>query len=390
MQISDRFRNFFSRPVTSMFGGGQRRAEIEAAARAPQAVGGQPAGGKKAAKGKKPAGADAQAADTQAAQAAARTGGGEKTKGFLRRGVSALFKGGKKAEGKPRRRPGARALAWGTVGIALLGGTYGVYPYFSQNVDDNLSYQSHFDTQGGSEAVDMMSSLIHREVNENGWVANNPFFMPRSYITLDNMPNYQKGMMTAIALVSLEMRDHIARQRGTSDMDEDLKEAASAIQFDGEMWRFGTESNRGLTSPVESHYRHAMRAMQSYNERLGRGDATLRTANDNLKNLLDRVANDLGAMSEGLNGQVQNDAWFDWGVDDTFYANKGKLYAYYMVLRELGKDFDQTLQDSNARVLYDHMLESLRQAAEMEPVVVLNGKPGRLPVRAGPTKGRGP
>ena len=42
----------------------------------------------------------------------------------------------------------------------------------------------------------MAADLIYRETEQNSWVANNPFFLP-GYM-LDNMPNFQKGIIYAI------------------------------------------------------------------------------------------------------------------------------------------------------------------------------------------------
>ena len=60
-------------------------------------------------------------------------------------------------------------------------------------IDDAVDFPPSQSNPGGSKTIAMAISLINREVNENGWVANDPFFMPR-YL-LDNMPNYQQGII---------------------------------------------------------------------------------------------------------------------------------------------------------------------------------------------------
>ena len=66
-------------------------------------------------------------------------------------------------------------------------------------IDDDVDFQPNQSNPGESRTIAMAISLIDREVSKNGWVANDPFFMP-GYL-LDNMPNYQQGII--YALVSL-------------------------------------------------------------------------------------------------------------------------------------------------------------------------------------------
>src|SRR5262245_40154392 len=65
-----------------------------------------------------------------------------------------------------------------------------------------------------SRTVAVLADLIDREVNQNRWVANDPPFLP-AYL-LDNMPSYQVGMVNAVGRFTAELRDQIARVRGSS------------------------------------------------------------------------------------------------------------------------------------------------------------------------------
>ena len=61
---------------------------------------------------------------------------------------------------------------------------------------------------------------------------------------------------------------------------------------------------------------------------------------DNLQATLDRIALDIGSSSATLDQAVANQkGWFDTRADDIFYGVKGQMYAYYLILRELQKDF---------------------------------------------------
>jgi len=89
----------------------------------------------------------------------------------------------------------------------------------SDDVDQALSET----TPGGSRAVQMAADLIYRETEQNSWVANNPFFLP-GYM-LDNMPNFQQGIIYAISRFAIEMSDQLGRTRASSEVDKDLEDA---------------------------------------------------------------------------------------------------------------------------------------------------------------------
>ena len=80
-----------------------------------------------------------------------------------------------------------------------------------------------------SRTVAVLADLIDREVNQNRWVANDPPFLP-AYL-LDNMPAYQMGMMSAVGRFTTELRDRIARVRGSSAADPDLESAGGQPQL---------------------------------------------------------------------------------------------------------------------------------------------------------------
>ena len=124
---------------------------------------------------------------------------------------------------------------------------------------------------GGSHAVNMMAGLIDREINVNRWTANDPFFMPSS--ALDNMPNYQQGIISALARFSFELTDQIGRTRGSSQTDRDLQEAAGLLQYSGTKWAWDPTVSLLPTAASEEQYEKARASLISYNKRLAAGNA---------------------------------------------------------------------------------------------------------------------
>ena len=84
---------------------------------------------------------------------------------------------------------------------------------------------------------------------------------------------------------------------------------------------------------------------------------------------------DLGSSSAALDKRAleTNAGWFDTIADDLLFNVKGRLYAYYLLLRDIGTDFDKAIAEKQASKIWQQMLASLRQGAEMYPPIVSNG-----------------
>jgi len=273
-----------------------------------------------------------------------------------------------------------RGRTAGGIGVAVLIAVLFYYPVgmlITHAVDDDTSYQAPaaLSHEGGSRAVAIAAALILREVDENRWVANDPFFLPPA--ALDNMPNFQQGIISALARFAFELTDQIGRTRGTSQTDEDLQEAAGQLQYAGNIWVFDLSTSLAPTTTSEARYRKAAGSLQSYNRRLADGKAVFEKRGDNLLATLDRFALDMGASSANLDRHITEHAGdlIDTRADDVFYGIKGQSYAYYLIIRELGLDFAHILSERELTTAWTEMLESLKSAAELSPIIVVNGAP---------------
>jgi len=215
--------------------------------------------------------------------------------------------------------------------------------------------------------------LIKRETEETKWVANKPFVFPSSM--LDNMPNFQVGLMYALSRFAIEMTDVLGRTRGSSQVDEDLDKASGLLKYDGSIWHWEPSTSIWPTASAEKQYASARKALEKYNERLNDGSAVFDRRADNLIAFLDRVGSDLGSASAALDSQAvsSNAGWFDTKADDIFYATKGRLYGYYMILRELEADLGGVIAEKNVENVWQQMMDSLRTAATMDPLIISNG-----------------
>ena len=240
-------------------------------------------------------------------------------------------------------------------------------------IDDDPTFDAEVVVpKDASRAVAVAADLVDREVNLHRWVANDPFFQP-GYL-LDNMPAYQTGIVSAVGRFTTELRDRVARVRGSSAVDPDLESAAGRLNYPGDVWIFEW-SGTPVQPSSESQYRRGVEDLRRYNERLAQGQAVYERRADNLLATLDRISGDLGAASAALTHEVDEGStnFLDFNADEMFYSIKGKLYAYYLILRELEQDFPDVIKEKNLQANWADLLTSLRLGATLYPWIVSNG-----------------
>lgn len=269
-----------------------------------------------------------------------------------------------------------RILLWVPAVLAVLILLY--YPVGAlivDNIDDDPDFAPAEVAPNASHAVAMASALIDREVRQHSWPANHPWFLPGAI--LDNMPNYQQGIIQSLRRFALEMTDQIGRARGSSQADADLEKARSLLNYAGDVWVWDISVSIFPTATSPQQYKAAEEALSNYNRRLAAGTAVFDRRADNLLATLDRIAKDVGSSSAALEQQIEEHSgdWIDFQADDRFYRTKGELYGYALLLRELGKDFDAVIRERGLQTVWTSMIDNLFRAAAVHPWVVVNGAP---------------
>jgi hypothetical protein len=244
-----------------------------------------------------------------------------------------------------------------------------------QDIDDDPQFQARAVSPGESKAVATAADLVTREVDVHTWTPMMPVFMPSGL--LDNMPNYQRGIMAALGRFSTELMDQVGRIRGSSQTDRDLEQARGFLNEQPNIWIWQPSVSFWPSATSAQKYRAGRDKLQSYNKRLASGQAVFERRADNLQALIDRIANDHGSDSAVIDQHMIEKAGdlFDARCDDIFFFNKGRLYANYLLLRELGNDFDSVIRERGLTNAWNGTVETFRIAAQLDPWVVWNGYP---------------
>lgn len=252
-------------------------------------------------------------------------------------------------------------VAYVVVGMAL-----------AHKIDDDFDFGPGTVESSQSRAAAIAARLVFREVDQNGWTANDPFYLPSWW--LDNMPNFQQGMVAALARFTSAMVQASDRGQGP---DANLERAAGLLKYPGTVWKFDPSTSWAPTASSEKQYRNAARNLVEFNRALTAGEPAFDRHAAALAVLVAAVGRDLGAISGDIDRHLaeNHSALFDSRADDVFYATKGKVYAYGLLLREAGGDYAQVLAERELAVQWRQMVEALKVAAALEPCVVLNGAP---------------
>jgi hypothetical protein len=238
----------------------------------------------------------------------------------------------------------------------------------------------------GYSTTNTLIRVAETLLDKRGGYLTNDMFPPGLW--LDNMPNWEKGVVTQMRDLSRAIRNDFSRSQSQSKEDPDVVEAVE---------KFFSESNSWIFPPTERRYREGIAALYRYQDRLtgktGR-EAQFYARADNLREWLAEVEKRLGSMSrrlgnsditEQLAGDPSAEAateqpdqiavrtpWLE--IDDVFFEARGTAWALLHFFRAVEFDFSQVLADKNAEASVRQIIRELE--ASLEPMrwpIVLNG-----------------
>lgn len=241
------------------------------------------------------------------------------------------------------------------------------------NIDRSTNYEISDNHPEQSGTVEMMAFIINREVNEKIWTPNLPFFFP-SYF-LDNMPNFQLGMFDALSKFASSFSKRLDKKI-TSNEDSDLSKAAELLRYPGTVWMFSAE-NKLLPAPsANSQYRRARKRLITFNQDLSAGTEIFYKSPADLAYILNKSQINLKRSHKALENHIREEShdWFDTQADNIFYYQQGKAYAYYLLMKALGHDYQDIIVAANQYQNWTKLLKALEEASSLAPAVVRNGE----------------
>lgn len=242
----------------------------------------------------------------------------------------------------------------------------------------------------GSVTTATLIAVAETLLDKRGGYTSNDLTPP--FVFLDNMPNWEFGVLLQTRDLARVMRNDISRSQTQSTEDIDLAVADPQLHFDHSSW---------WLPATETEYREGIEALQSYQQRLADtddSDAQFFARADNLRDYLAQVEKRLGSISQRLsasigqqrlNTDLSNDPnarqstsapsqvmvktpWLE--IDDVFFEARGTTWALIHFFRAMEVDFADVLADKNADISYRQIIRELE--ATQRPIrspMIMNG-----------------
>jgi hypothetical protein len=236
----------------------------------------------------------------------------------------------------------------------------------------------------GAHFVKINQALVN-DLTDN-WLPNDLFWPT---VFLDNMPNFQIGVLEVVRYNARVLRDNLSRMRTTDKLDADAEAAFTALSNDPYKWWFPS---------AESKWKLANKHLSAYYQNLITGRSHFYPRADNLVELLNQYLSLMGGVNTRLinaprdimktlaveeeKGKTSASTMVDidipWTqIDDNFYYAQGVAFALYESFSAIRLDFIDVLKDKNSVQLVDKILEVLSRC-QFEPLIVFNGDPDSI------------
>ena len=148
----------------------------------------------------------------------------------------------------------------------------------------------------GSVTMGALMGVMETLLEKPGGYIHNDLFPPGLW--LDNMPNWEYGVLIQVRDISRAMREVLSRSQSQSTEDPDLVMAEPRFNFNSDSW---------MLPASESEYRDGLKYAHNYFRRLSdekSPDAQFYARSDNLRYWLATVDSRLGSLSQRLSASV--------------------------------------------------------------------------------------
>ena len=221
---------------------------------------------------------------------------------------------------------------------------------------------------GGEIYASTLAALVEHELEgATGWRPND-FIAWSPKLWADNNANRQLGIILAARESARVFRDHLTKVSAT-EYDANLVDADTKLRNDEYKFWFPS---------AESKFREAVKSLRAYVAGLEQVPPTskpLNRRNVELIRLLQTWTDMLGDAHANL---LRNNASF-FTTDDYFYHAQGVTHVMYHLMQAIRREYGPSLAGrETVQVMMDHVISSLATAAEMKPLVVLDGSPAGL------------
>jgi hypothetical protein len=235
---------------------------------------------------------------------------------------------------------------------------HNVLPY-----DVAAAYPLDTDIVGGEVFATTLAEIVLRELDSaSGWRPND-FILWSPSLTADNNANRQLGIIQAVRESARVFRDHLTKVSAT-EYDSNLVDADTKLRNDEYKFWFPS---------AESRFREGAESLQRYVAGLHQIPMASKPLNERNIELIRIFQSWSDMLGDSHHNLLRDDASF-FATDDYFYHAQGFAHVMHHLTNALKREYAGSLAGRETVLqMFDRTAASLAVAAEIKPLVVLNG-----------------
>ncbi|HYB98421.1 MAG TPA: DUF2333 family protein [Candidatus Limnocylindrales bacterium] len=249
-----------------------------------------------------------------------------------------------------------------------------LFLHFTQISHNRLPFHVHNEFPadrpmvGGEAFASTVAALVQHELDSTtGWRPND-FILWGPALMADNNANRQLGIIQAVRESTRVFRDHLTKV-SASEYDQNLVDAETRLRNDEHKFWFPS---------AESRFRDGVESLRRYVAGLATPAPTSKPINRRNVELIRLFQTWTDMLGDAHANLLREDVGF-LQTDDHFYHAQGVAHVMFHLTVALRREYETSLAGREAVLeLFDHVAHSLREAAWIKPLVVMNGGPSGI------------
>ncbi len=253
----------------------------------------------------------------------------------------------------------------------------------------------------GPAFVHGLTKSLNHELNDKflGWRPNDISANYLSFISPDNVKNYQLGVLSVTKSATQLLMNKLSIQKRMINKKENIEEAISFIkdnsmsEIEDNLPNLITSLNREKNKNLEEAIalfstppdKLSPSAVEKYNEGIEKIDGFLDdmkkresffvASPENLIATLNFFDEILKSIEDNLTAEKneENEDISTFDADDSFYNAQGQLTVILYINRSLKEEFYKIIERKKCLNTFNTVTDSLRLAINIEPFIVTNG-----------------
>lgn len=242
---------------------------------------------------------------------------------------------------------------------------YGIGGILVEDTNTSDTYFLAKEQNSQLESVNTMAFLINREIDKKMWTPNLPVVFP-AYI-LDNMPNFQVGIITSVKDMSGVIKKFAHQTKG---QQENIKKAEELLRYPSHIWLMSKKGSFSLAPSANAQYRKARSELLHFNNQ----NIQLTVSDFNM--YLKQLARALRTQIQKNDSQIieHSSSFLDTKADDLFYKTRGYAFGAWQIAAAMGFDCKQIIIQNDVYTEWTYLLSFLKKTAEFKPCFIRNGQ----------------